>query len=285
MGGIPPLGYDVADRRLVINPQEAELIQYIFKRFTELASTTLLYKELKLKAATSKSWTTQDGRHRPGKAIDRGLIYKLLNNRNYLGELRHKDQWYEGKHEVIIDKKLWDDVHSILALHFRTRGNYSRGTIPFLLKGIIFGEDGRALTCWTSAKKKSGRRYRYYISTRDTKEYSGASGLPRIPAAELESMVVEQIRILLNTPPIRKRIATETSKQEEAMDEAQVAVALKQIDKIWDQLFPEEQGRIIRLLVEKVVISPDNVDIRLRDNGVERLALEITHSLFTHKRM
>ena len=91
-------------------------------------------------------------------------------------------------------------------------------------------------------------------------------------------MVIEQIRSLLNTPPIRKRIATEMGQQEEAMDEAQVAVALKQVDKIWDQLFPEEQARIMRLLVENVVISPNNVDIRLRDNGIERLALEITHS-------
>lgn len=278
MGGIPPLGYDVVDRCLVVNPQEAKLIKHIFKRFTEIASTTLLYKELRLENVTSKSWTTQDGRHRPGKPIDRGLIYKLLNNRTYLGELRHKDQWYEGKHEPIIDKKLWDDVHSILAVNFRTRGNYTKGKIPFLLKGMIFGEDGRALTCWTSAKKKSGRRYRYYISTRDTKEFSGASGLPRIPAAELESVVVDQVRGLLQTPPVRERIAAVTGQREDAMDEAQVAVALNQIDKVWDQLFPEEQARIIRLMVEKVVVSPDSVDVRLRDNGVERLALEITDS-------
>ena len=278
MGGIPPLGYDVKDRCLVINPQEAKTIRHIFTRFIEVGSTTLLYKEMLLEGMKTKSWTTQDGRFRPGKPIDRGLIYKILHNRTYLGELRHKDQWYEGKHEAIIDQKLWDDVHSILATNAHARGNHTRAKIPFLLKGMIFGEDGRALTCWSSTKKKSGRRYRYYISTRDTKEFAGASGLPRIPAAELEAAVVDQIRGLLKVPPITQQTADIIKQNDQSIDEAQVTVALNQIDKVWEQLFPNEQTRIIKLLVEKIVVSPDNIDVRLRDNGIERLALEINDS-------
>lgn len=78
MGGIPPLGYDVANRRLVINDKEAKLIRHIFTRFVELGSGTLLVKELRLDCVTSKAWTTQDGRVRAGKPIDKSLIYKLL---------------------------------------------------------------------------------------------------------------------------------------------------------------------------------------------------------------
>ena len=55
MGGIPPLGYNVKDRCLVINPKKATLVQQVFQRFTEIGSTTLLYKELRLEGATSKS--------------------------------------------------------------------------------------------------------------------------------------------------------------------------------------------------------------------------------------
>lgn len=278
MGGIPPLGYDVKDRCLMVNPAEAKLIHHIFKRFTEVGSTTLMVKELRLEGVTSKSWTTQDGRFRPGKPIDKGMIYKLLHNRTYLGELRHKDKWYPGKHEAIIDQALWDDVHSILATNGRTRGNLTRARIPFLLKGIVFGEDGRALTTSSSVKKKSGRHYRYYLSTRDAKEFAGSSGLPRIPAAELEAAVVGQIRSLLQSPPVTQKTATVTSQLGDAVDEAQVTVAMMQIDKVWDQLFPDEQSRIIRLLVEKVIVTPDSIDVRLRNNGIERLALEITDS-------
>jgi hypothetical protein len=77
---------------------------------------------------------------------DRGLIYKLLHNRTYLGELRHKEQWYEGKHKAIIDQKLWDDVHSILATNAHKRGNYTRAKMynnvvePISIK--------RLKTCW-----------------------------------------------------------------------------------------------------------------------------------------
>ena len=85
MGGAPPLGYDVENRRLVPNEREAKLIRHIFRRFVEPGSGRMLYKELKLDGVMSKVWTTQDGKTRDGKPIDKGLIYKLLNNRTYLG--------------------------------------------------------------------------------------------------------------------------------------------------------------------------------------------------------
>jgi hypothetical protein len=87
MGGVPPLGYDVDNRRLVPNECEAKLIRHIFQRFVELGSSTSLFNELKLDGVTSKAWTTQDGKVREGRPIDKGMIYKLLNNRTYLGEV------------------------------------------------------------------------------------------------------------------------------------------------------------------------------------------------------
>ena len=139
------LGYDVKNQRLVVNEKEAKTVRHIFRRFVELGSSTMLVKELRLDGATSKAWTTQDGRVRDGKPIDKSLIYKLLNNRTYLGELRHKEQWYPGEHEPIIDKKQWEDVQAILATNGRQRGNATRARVPFLLKGIALGADGRAL--------------------------------------------------------------------------------------------------------------------------------------------
>jgi site-specific DNA recombinase len=126
MGGVPPLGYDVENRRLVPNEREAKLIRHIFQRFVELGSSTALVKELKLDGVTSKAWTTQDGKTRDGRPIDKGHIYKLLSNRTYLGELRHKDQWYQAEHPPIISRELWDSVHAILATNGRVRGNATR---------------------------------------------------------------------------------------------------------------------------------------------------------------
>ena len=178
MGGIPPLGYLVKSRRLVPNEAEAKLVRHIFRRFVELGSGTLLVKELTLDGATSKSWTTQDDRVRDGKPIDKTLIYKLIHNRTYLGELKHRDEWVQGEHPAIISRDVWGEVHTILATNGRVRGNTTRATVPQLLKGLVFGSDGRAMSPH-HVIKPNGRRYRYYVPQRDAKEHAGASGQRR----------------------------------------------------------------------------------------------------------
>jgi len=277
MGGIPPLGYDVKDRRLVVNEREAKTVRHIFRRFVQLGSATLLVKELRLDGVTSKSWVTQSGRVRKGKPIDKSLIYKMLNNRIYLGEIKHKEQWYKGEHPPIIDKALWDEAQAILETNWRKRANAIRGKVPFLLKGLVFGSDGRAMSPYHT-KNRYGRRYRYYQPQRDAKEHAGASGLPRLPAADLESAVMEQIRAILRSPQMVEEAARRAVRLDPTLDEAQVTVAMTRIDEIWEHLFPDEQARIVKLLVEKVIVSPNDIEVRLRPNGIERLALEFRHS-------
>ena len=274
MGGVPPLGYDVENRRLVVNEREAKIVRHIFQRFVELGSSTMLVKELRLDGVTSKAWTTQDGRVREGKPIDKSLVYKILNNRVYLGEIRHRDQWYAGKHPPIVERKLWDAVQAILAQNSRVRGNNTRARVPFLLKGIVVGIDGRALTPW-STRKKNGRIYRYYLPTRENKEHAGASGLPRLPAGELEAAVLEQMRRVLRASDMVAGVAERAARLDPSLDEAQVTVAMTRLDAIWDQLFPAEQQRIVRLLIDKVIVSPNDIEVRFRPNGIEVLALEL----------
>ncbi|WP_241236022.1 recombinase family protein [Pseudomonas aeruginosa] len=208
------------------------------------------------------------------RPIDKGHIYKLLSNRTYLGELRHKDQWYQAEHPPIVSRELWDSVHAILETNGRVRGNTTRAKVPYLLKGIVFGNDGRALSPWHTTKK-NGRRYRYYVPQRDAKEHAGASGLPRLPAAELESAVLDQLRAILRAPNLLGDMLPQAIKLDPTLDEAKITVAMTRLDAIWDQLFPAEQTRIVKLLVEKVIVSPNDLEVRLRANGIERLVLEL----------
>ena len=274
MGGVPPLGYDVVNRKLVPNEKEAKIVRYIFKRFVELGSSTKLIKELRLDSVTSKSWTTQGGIYREGKPITTGLVYDILNNRTYLGELRHKDQWHKGEHPPLVERSRWDAVHAILAKNPRVRANDTRARIPFLLKGIVEGHDGQALTSWYT-RKKNGRIYRYYLPVQENKAYAGASGLPRIPALELESLVMEQMWGSLRSPDMIAKITEEVARHDTSWDEAQVTVAMTRMDTVWDQLFPAEQQRIVRLLVEKVVVSPHSIEVRFRDNGLKQFVNEL----------
>ena len=253
-------GYDVANRRLVPNEREAKLIRHIFQRFVELRSSTALVKELKLDGVTSKAWTTQDGKTREGRPIDKGHIYKLLSNRTYLGELRHKEQWYQAEHPPIISRELWDGVHAILDTNGRVRGNATRATVAYLLKGIVFGNDGRALSPWHTTKK-NGRRYRYYVPQRDCKEHAGASDLPRLPAAELESAVLDQRRAILRAPNLLGEMLPQAIKLDPTLDEAKVTVAMTRLDAIWDQLFPAEQTRIVRPVSYTHLTLPTNREV------------------------
>ena len=114
MGGIPPLGYDVKDRRLVVNPAEAELVRLIFRRFLDLGSALLLIRELDAQGHRTKSRTTQSGTFREGRPFEKGTIYKILRNRTYLGEAVHKGTSYPGEHEPIVDRAIWDRVQRSL---------------------------------------------------------------------------------------------------------------------------------------------------------------------------
>ncbi len=148
----------------------------------------------------------------------------------------------------------------------RVRASNTRAKVSFLLKGLVVGLDGRSLTpAWT--RKPNGRMYRYYMHTRENKECAGASGLPRLPATELEATVVEQMRRVWRTPEMKSRVSEHDTQLDTTINEAQVWVAMLQIDKIWEQLFPAEQQRIVRLLIEKVIVSPHNIEVSFRPNG------------------
>ena len=122
MGGYPPLGYDVKDRKLVVNEAEAETVRYIFRRYQELRSVRLLKEHLDAAGIVSKRRTAPDGRPYGGKPIARGALYHMLQNRIYRGEIVHKDQAYPGEHEPIIDDDLWQEVQTTLATNRVDRG-------------------------------------------------------------------------------------------------------------------------------------------------------------------
>ncbi len=273
MGGCPPLGYDVRDRKLVVNDTEAALVRHIFERFIRIGSATLLVKELGAEGRRTKSWTTQSGRVREGRPFNKGTIYKLINNRVYIGEAVHKGKSYPGEHEAIIPMLLWDKVHSILAENTRSRANRTRAETPALLKGIVFGDSGKAMT--PSHTRKNGRLYRYYVNIDAIKTGRDVRGLCHIAAGEIEEAVIVQVRAILRTPEVIARTWRAANRGDEKIAERDIIDALRQLDPLWEQLFPTEQTRIVRLLVKRVEVSEDGIEIHLRCTGLESLAGEL----------
>ncbi|WP_408951446.1 recombinase family protein [Lysobacter sp. Hz 25] len=271
MHGIPPLGYDVQERRLVVNHAEAAQVRMIFRRLIETQSIMAVVNDMRGMGYRSKGWTTLDGRVREPQPHDRSTIQKILHNRTYLGELKHLDQYFKESHQPIIEEGVWDQVQAVLATNAHARGNASRAKVHFLLKGLLVGPDQRALTPWHTTKR-NGRMYRYYLSTAQIHEGKMATTMPRLPAQEVESIVVSYLRRLLTSSEMLELITRKAVALDRMLDEAKVTVAMRQFDQVWDALFPAEQQRLVKLLVEKIIVRPEAIEIRFYPNGIASLA-------------
>lgn len=263
MGGFVPLGYEVRDRKLVINEAEAATVRMIFERFVEVGSATALARAL----------AAEGVRTRRGRLVDKGFLYKLLNNRVYIGDAVHKGTSYPGEHDAIITRALWDKVHRILRESPRVRAGRTRAATPALLKGLIFGPTGCAMT--PTHTRRGDKLYRYYVSQSVLKRGADACPVGRVPAAEIEGAVVDQLRGLLGTPEVIVGTWRSARREIDGLSEAEVREALEGLDPLWDELFPAEQARVVQLLVERVDVGQGGVDIRLRVDGLARLVHEL----------
>jgi DNA invertase Pin-like site-specific DNA recombinase len=272
MGGNPPLGYDVCNRKLVPNPTEAPLVVEIFSRFAAAPSMATLLQDLRVRGVTSKAWTTTKGTVRVGRPIDKGYIYKLLNNPVYLGLAAHKGQLYPGEHQALVEQATWDQVQA----HLKSGRSLAKGATadrlsrtPTLLRGLLFSEEGRAFT--PSYTSKGQRHYRYYVNTASIKLGRTGCEVQRVPAGEIELTVTEQVRHILRSTEVTAEAVRVVRQQRPDIEDAEAIAMLTSIDAVWEVLFPAEQASIIRTLIERITIRVDGLQIAWRDQGVAQL--------------
>jgi hypothetical protein len=123
--------------------------------------------------------------------------------------------------------------------------------------------------------RRGDKLYRYYVSQSVIKGSASDSTVGRLPAAEIEAAVVDQIRALLRSPEII--VATWRAARANVHDltEGQVREALERLDPLWDELFPAEQTRIVQLLIERVDVDHDGIDVRLRIDGLNSIVRDL----------
>src|SRR3982075_3282741 len=271
MGGWAPLGYEVKDRKLLVNEVDATLVCSIFRRFLKIGSATTLAREL----------NAENVRNKYGKLIDKGILYKMLSNPVYIGVAVHKGVSYPGEHVGIIDRKVWNKVQARFQENPRRRAAATRAQTPSLLKGLIFGPTGIAMS--PTHTRKNGRLYRYYLSQTVLKQGSSDCPVARVQAGEIEKIVIDQVRRLLLSPEIIVQTWRSVRRTIKGMTESGVRTALNAFGPLWNELFPAEQARIIQLLVERVDVRTDRIDIKLRIAGVSSLVGELTGSSSTQR--
>ncbi|MBK8161009.1 MAG: recombinase family protein [Rhodospirillaceae bacterium] len=191
MGGRPPIGYDVKDRKLAVNEPEAETVRHIYRRYLELRSLNALQTDLKKAGIRSKVHIGTDGQPFGGCVIGRGALGYILTGQVYRGMVLFKGELYPGEHPRIVPEDLFQEVQA--ALNAQGPGEAARTKRPStsLLKGLVFDEE--CVSLQVSHTNKKGRKYRYYVSATKMRGPTQAGDGFRIPASDLEKVVVQSL--------------------------------------------------------------------------------------------
>ena len=270
MGGNVPLGYDVKERKLIVNDAEAETVRMIFRRYAELGSVRILAEELSGLGIVSKRRQGAGGVLASGNRFSRGALYTLLQNPIYRGEIGHQGKVYPGQHEAIVEAEHWKLVQDKLASNRQARALGATADEPSLLAGLIVDEEGHRMTPTHAAKK--GRRYRYYVSTA---LITGARthhdrGL-RVPAGDIEALVLDRLRAFFAS----EQDVGETLSIFD-LDAAKLRSSLKKAAELthgWAALPSITIRELVRSIVERVCVRVDEVVISLNRKEIAKVLI------------
>jgi site-specific DNA recombinase len=124
--------------------------------------------------------------------------------------------------------------------------------------------------------RRRGRLYRYYICLGASRRCHDTCPVRSIAASEVEGLLLGQVRRLLAAPELVARTITAVRREngaaeDPALDESEVIKALSALEPVWDELYPAEQARILRLLVERIDVAPDGILVTLHAAGIRSL--------------
>jgi DNA invertase Pin-like site-specific DNA recombinase len=260
MGGSLPMGYDVRERKLVVNHDEAKTVRQIFERYLELGSVRLLKKDLDGRGIVSAAKVSNNGKRRGGKPLSRGALYCLLSNPIYVGEIRHKHERHLGQHEAIVDRELWERVQQQLRSRAARRGQ-GRNTeaVRSPLAGKLFDENGKPLYVQGAAKGK--RRYRYYVSRGLVRgEVKDAQHGWRISAPEIERAVAAAAQAILCD-----RGAIAQALEESGIDMQRLRSVLESAQTWMERLRSgSEAASALQEIIERVELRGDGIQVALK---------------------
>ena len=239
MGGTPPIGYALKDQKLLVDHKQAKVVRHIFRRYAALKSVAKLCRELEAQGYRTKPFTSVAGRSYGGKAFTRGHLYRILQNRVYLGEVTHKDAAHPGEHAALVEGVLWDKVHKVMANNRRAVLSGMRCESNSLFKGLVFDDAGNRMS--PAHANKAGRRYRYYVSQallQQRKESAGS--LPRLPAHDFEQLVSGRIGEVLG-------------------EDARMKAALIKLG--WNK--QHDRNRLLRIIIKRIEVAKGVVRVQL----------------------
>lgn len=254
MGGVPPLGYKPVDQKLVIDEGEAKIVRHIFQRYLALQTVNALKEELDADGYRTKISEYGPDKKQGGVPFGKGHLYRILQNRVYMGDIVHKNKAYPGEHAAIIDQEVFEKVQSIVASNRVKKSSALGSKYACLLAGRLFDDKGNYMSPKHSHTRK--RHYRYYTSQAIIQGYPYKAGsLPNIPAHEIERLVHAEVGALLKDA---KRLQPYLEKETVAKQRQLLATATE-----LDLKSPDEERLFLRSVISKIVVAKEQVTITL----------------------
>ena len=233
VGGPVPLGYATVDKKILVVPAEAEAVRTIFARYLELGSIRALAEDLDRRGICSKPRRLSNGRTIGGGRFGVGALAYLLKNRFYIGEVVYRGEVHGGEQAAIVDRAMFQAVQAKLAAQAVERRCRLRG-LPAILSGRLFDHRGNRMS--PTHANKGGARYRYYVSQAVLQGKPPPPGLvSRVPAAEIEALVVAALRRHLSASSAREQL-------------------------------PDNDRDLLERHLERVTLTPNHLELRLRQS-------------------
>ena len=261
-GGVVVMGYKAVDKKLVIVPEEAELVRRIFQRYIEIQSPKIIAAELNAesrKTKTGKPWTT-------------AAVYRILNNHTYVGEINYKGTIiYEGEHDAIVDEQTWVRTQEILKANNPVKDPSKRTRRDIPLRGIIkCGHCGCPMM--PSYAKKKCVTYYYYLCENHEKS-TGLSECPvkKVPAGMVEQLVQEQLDKVFHSHDVLVELAARTQLPQRVISDIFR-------ENFWTQVTPAEFTRMAQLILDKVTLFEDHIELDIKSSGMESIMEEFTEN-------
>ena len=271
MGGQPALGYDVKERKLVVNEPEAATVRAIFRRYLELGSVRALRDDLAARGVVSKRRVAADGSPYGGQRFSRGALYLMLKNPLYRGQTVHKDKTFLGEHAAIVDEELWAKVQSLLEEHRVERRDGGTPVEPSVLTGLLFDADAEPMTPTHAVKK--GTRYRYYVSRRlITGRAAESLRGQRLPAANLETLIIDRLRALLADPVEVLNAISKNNR--DAPTQKRLRDGAAALSARWEHLPTEALHGLTRAILVRAQIHSDRIDLDVDPGRLVRWLLD-----------
>lgn len=190
VGGHPPFGFDLIDKKLVPNTLEAKVVRSAFLLYLETKSLVKVARVLRDRGVRRRSRISKRGRRVEGRTICQSALWNMLANPLYVGNVRYKGQIHPGLHEAIISQDLWDNVQALRKR--RTRARVVEKYKTDLLRGLIFDVYGRTVGVYRDFRYNPDGT-RYYLSNQN--EWGRRNGVRRYrtKADELEELILSSL--------------------------------------------------------------------------------------------